>query len=136
LLRDALPLDGFIILRSLNHVALSLAECDPAQRAEVAARLVPIQVSGTRIFERILENLSVAAAIDGMSYQEWQGRDPAKQTAHGLYGLHQIGQLAGGECVSLFQSERYCYLQSFAHFGLPHLLADYLAALERSRANQ
>src|SRR6266581_2387651 len=52
-----------------------------------------------------------ALPLDGFSYQEWQGRDPAKQTAHGLYGLHQIGQLAGGECVSLFQSERYCYLQ-------------------------
>ena len=112
---------------------MALDECSAEQRIELAGRLVPIETSRIRIFEELLEPLSLAAAIDSMSMMEWERGDPHQVGTRGLYGRRDVGQLVGAACL-LFKSERYCYLQSPTHRGLPHLLADYLNALGEQRS--
>jgi hypothetical protein len=131
-LRDVAPAAGFILLDASADPEMVLDELPPEQRSELASRLVPIGVGQTRIFERVLENLSVPAAVDGLSLFEWETADPAAPGARGLHGLRDIGQLVGASCL-LFESARYCYLTSPVHHGLPHLLVDYLGALTRHR---
>jgi hypothetical protein len=133
-LRDLLPLDGFILLSPLNHPVLSLAECPTAQQVDLASRLVAVNAGTTRIFEKILEKLSVAAAITEMSLLEWRTSDSGALGARGLHGRRDIGRQIGAHCLEIFSSERYCYLQSATHHGLPHLLADYLRALAQMNA--
>ncbi len=129
LLRDVAPPKGFILLAAMNVPSMSLEECSPDRRAGLAARLVPIDVGRTRIFEELLEPLSVAAAVDSVSLWEWEKWEPAKG-ARGLHGRRDIGQIVGASC-ELWESARYCYLKSPTHRGLTHLLADYLAVLHR-----
>jgi len=130
-LRDVAPGEGFILLKASTHPKLVLDECAPERRAELASRLVPIVGDRTRIFENLLEPLSVPAAVDGMTLLEWKVADPVKPGARGPYGLRDIGHLVGASCLE-FESARYCYLSSPTHQGLPHLLADYLAAYART----
>ena len=123
-LREVAPANGIVLLNASAHPTVVLDECGPDVREDLARRLVPITIDRHRIFETILEELSVAAAVDGLSLAEWsvsQGRTGA----WGPHGLRDIGALVGARCV-LYESARYCYLQSATHNGLPHLLADYL----------
>jgi hypothetical protein len=93
-----------------------------------ARRLIPINASRPRILERLLEPLSVPCAVDAMSLAEWEQTDASQLGARGIYGLREVGKAVGATCL-LFESERYCFLQSAVHNGLPHLLASYLTAL-------
>jgi len=132
-LRDVAPADGFILLKASAHPGVALDECDVRRQADIASRLIPIDVDRTRILETLLEALSIPAAIDLMSLDEWETKDPATIGAWGLHGRKDIGELVGASC-KLYKSARYCYLHSPTHHGLPHLLADYLAALARTTA--
>jgi hypothetical protein len=126
-LRDVASSEGIILMNTSVDPVLALDEFSAAGRAELAARLVPISESRIRIFERLLEPLSLPAAIDTMTFMEWESDDPNSLGARGPYGRRDVGHLVGASCL-LFESERYCYLQSPTHHGLPHLLADYLTA--------
>jgi len=130
-LRDVAPADGFILLNASAHPVMVVGECAPEQQADLASRLIPIDEDRVRIFEKLLEPLSIPGAIESMSLMEWELQDPATIGARGLYGRHDIGEVVGARCNNLFRSARYCYLESSTHYGLPHLLADYLAALAR-----
>lgn len=125
-LRDVAPAEGLILFNGSVHPRLALAECAAEEQAQLASRLVPIWLDRARILEGLLEPLSLPAAVDDMTIAEWEG-DRAGSGAWGPYGLRDIGKLVGASCA-LFESARYCYLHSPTHQGLPHLLADYLAA--------
>jgi hypothetical protein len=126
-LREA-PASDFIVFAGAD-ARISLSECPVEQQASIARRLVPINASRTRIFEELLEPLSLPAAIDDFSMLEWRVRPPDQVGTRGLHGLRDVGRLAGANCL-IFQSERYCFLESSTHRGLPHLLADYLIAYQ------
>jgi hypothetical protein len=126
-LREVAPSEGIILLDGSAHPTLVLDECAAEERADLARRLVPIDESRIRIFENLLEPLSLPAAVDGMTLMEWESEDPDKPGAYGPYGRRDIAQLVGASCL-MYESERYCYLHSLTHNGLPHLLADYLTA--------
>jgi len=128
---DVAPDDGFILLKT-SSTHRSLTECSDERRADLASRIVPLGVSQTRVFENLLEPLSIPAAVDSMTHFEWTGSAPDALGADGLLGLKAIGAQIGANCPFL-SSERYCYLSSKTHHGLPHLLADYLAALHAAR---
>lgn len=137
LLKEALPLEGFILLDSPNHPVMTLDEQAPELRAKLAEWIVPIGIHdvGHKVYSKVLEPLSLPAAIDGASFQDWRSSSKHGIGARGLYGLHAIAHLIGAECEDAFSlSERYCYLTSRVHFGLPHLLLDYLTALANTRA--
>lgn len=131
---DHVPARGFVLLHSA-HPHEALAACVPADRDGIAARVVLIEVSRSRIFSSVLESLRVAAAVDYASHLAWS-REPsslANGEACGLYGLRSIASAIGATCdPSAGTSENYCFLNSAAHEGLPHLLADYLGALASS----
>jgi hypothetical protein len=127
-LRDVAPSTGFILLDGSAHPEIVLEECSAKGLGELASRLVPLGRSQTRIFENVLEKLEVPAAVDGLSFVEWEAADPDAIGAWGPYGRSDIAPLIGAKCV-LYESPRYCYLQSASHYGLPHLLVDYLRAL-------
>jgi hypothetical protein len=129
--RDVAPDQGFILLHTTGDPAMVLSECAPERRAEYASRLVPVGVDRTKIFDRVLENLSLPAAVDALTFFEWETRDPAHTGARGPHGLSELAPQIGARCL-LFKSARYCYLASDTHEGLPHLLADYLLALHRT----
>jgi hypothetical protein len=124
-LSDA-PASDFIVFAGAD-ARVSLSECPIEQQSSIARRLVPINASRSGIFNKLLEPLSLPAAIDGLSMMEWKVGDPNQHGTRGLHGLREVGRLAGASCL-LFQSERYCFLESSTHRGLPHLLADYLTA--------
>ena len=134
---DHIPAHGFVLLHSADpHEAL--AACAPAQRAGTSARIVLLDVSRSRIFSSVLESLRVAAALDYASHLAWaRGRSARPDgEACGLYGLRSVGTAIGATCdPSMGASENYGFLISAAHEGLPHLLADYLAALDVSATN-
>jgi len=98
-LRDVAPEEGFILLEASTHPKLVLDEFPPEKRAALAVRLVPMVISRTRIFESLLEPLSVPAAVDSMTLQEWRIADPATPGARGPYGLRDIGHLVGASCL-------------------------------------
>lgn len=128
---DALPLDGFIVVDPQNGPDGALEEVDAEQRSEVAARLIPINVSRSRNVERLLESRTVVAAIDSLSFHQWElpRRPPAP--IYQLYGRRHLAPFIGARCSPLHMSEHYCWLESRGHMGLPHLLVDYLAAFEK-----
>lgn len=131
-LKDLHAEADFVLLSASIAPSLALAECALEHQMEWARQLVPLQVSRTGIFE-MLEKLSLPAAITSLAITEWEASQGSDPGASGLYGQREIGCVAGASCVSLFASERYCYLESKAHQGLPHLLADYLRAWARPR---
>lgn len=126
-LSDA-PASDFVVFAGAD-ARVSLSECPVEHQSSIARRLIPINASRPRIFETLLEPLSLPAAIDGLSMMEWKVGDSHRTGARGLHGLREVGRLAGASCL-LFQSERYCFLESPTHRGLPHLLADYLIAYQ------
>jgi hypothetical protein len=127
-LQDVARPRGFILFVG-SHVEVALNRCEPEVRRRLAARLLPIEVlNRPKIFERVLEPLSLAGAIDSMSLSEWMSTAATKVGARGLYGRKDVRSQIGASCL-LFESERYCYFQSGTHQGLPHLVVDYLKAL-------
>ena len=130
---DVAPADGLVLLDGTVDVRESIAECSPDMQADLLTRVIPFGVGRTRIFEKLLEPLSLLAAIDVLSFWEWDTQEPDTSGARGLYGLREVGARIGASCL-VFESARYCYLQSEAHHGLPHLLADYLRAAWAARS--
>lgn len=126
-LREA-PTSDFIVFAGAD-VRVSLNECPIDQQPSIARRLIPINASRPRIFETLLEPLSLAAAIDDLSMLEWKIRKPEQAGTRGLHGLREVANSVGASCL-IFQSARYCFLESSTHRGLPHLLADYLSAYQ------
>jgi hypothetical protein len=126
-LREA-PATDFIVFAGAD-VRVSLNECSIDQQPAIARRLIPINASRPRIFEMLLEPLSLAAAVDDLSMLEWKTRKPEQAGTRGLHGLREVGNSVGANCL-IFQSERYCFLESSIHRGLPHLLAEYLSAYQ------
>lgn len=129
---DVAPDEGFILL-SASHPGESLAACATELQQKLAARMVPLDVSRSRIFDRVLEGLSVPAAVDSVSHLEWSQAAPDVTGARGPYGLRSIGTTLGAPCGDGVEGSRnYCYLTSATHQGLPHLLADFLIALHKT----
>lgn len=133
-LQDIAPMDGFILLNSFGP-SHSLSGCDPERRDELASRLVAMDVSNSRIFERVLEPLSLAAAVDVFSHLAWQKPESVPGGTQFLYGLREISSdlqvdLEGDS------SPRYCRMLSEPPGGLPHLLVRYLLSLLEHRARK
>jgi hypothetical protein len=122
------PTSDFIVFAGADARA-SLNDCPLEQQPSISRRLVPINASRPKIFEKLLEPLSLPAAIDDLSMLEWKLSAPSQVGTRGLHGLREVGRLASASCL-IFQSERYCFLESPTHRGLPHLLADYLTAYQ------
>jgi hypothetical protein len=138
-LKDVAPSEGFILLSSF-HPQLAIDAVDPLLRPDVASRTIPLDVSPSRIFTRILEGLRVPAAVDTASYLRWKASDRHTLGAFGPYGLRKVASLVGASCVSSHigssgkspdqvDSVNYCYLHSPSHYGVTHLLADFLIRL-------
>jgi len=76
------PESDFIIFAGDD--ARATLESYPAdQRPGIAARLIPINASRPRIFERLLEPLSIPGAIDSMSLLEWEQQTRAALAREG-----------------------------------------------------
>jgi hypothetical protein len=138
-LGDVAPREGYILLSSF-HPQLALDSIDPVLRPEIASRTIPLDVSPSRIFSRILEGLGVPAAVDTASYLRWKASDRHSLGAFGPYGLKKVAARVGATCISSHvgnggeppaqtDSANYCYLHSSTHYGMTHLLADYLLHL-------
>ncbi len=133
-LPDVGPQDGFILWNAHGRDLAEPFAADTAERAaslvdRFANRLIQIDASTSRIFIG-LERLCIAAAIDVESHRHWARG--ASSRAQGIYGRRETAEAIGAVCDDQRHgSEHYCYIVSDRHDGLPHLLADYLSALNR-----
>lgn len=130
-LQEVAPRDGFMLLNSFGP-AHSLSSCDPDRRQDLASRMIAVDVSDSRIFERVLEPLSIAGAIDALSHLAWQEQSAGSGSAQYLYGLSDVARKLNANCEGA-GSKRYCRMLSESAGGLPELLARYLVALHASR---
>ena len=120
---------GYIIFDGID-AGVALLSCNVETRSEIASRMIPINASRPRIFQKLLEKYALAGAIDGMSMAEWESVN--SEGAHGLFGRKDIAARIGA-VPDFLESERYAYLKSSTHHGLPHLVADYICALSAAR---
>jgi hypothetical protein len=128
-LAEVIDLPGYLLFGGADCL-VALFECPVERQSSVALRLVPLNASRPKIFQKLLEPYSLAGAIDDMSLLEWESPNVGPIDAHGLFGRKDIANLIGATPDFLI-SERYAYLKSSTHDGLPHLLADYLVALDQ-----
>ena len=128
---DILSTDGFLIIRIAADRGIFPHES--ARLVEAAPRVVLIGTDRTGEWEHALEANLVAAAIDKTAFQDWCIGTPV-DGAWNLYGRRDIGRLIGADCFKPYTA-RYCHLFSTSHLGLPHLLCDYLAAIEQAGAS-
>lgn len=138
-LRDAGPLEGFILWNAYGRdladaFAASSVEQSSALASKFAPRMVQIDASTSRIFQR-LESLRIAAAIDVSSHQSWKdvksvGR--GRQGRQGIFGRRAIASGIDAHCDDRQRSKEYCYITGARDTELPQLVADYLKALHRT----
>ena len=123
--------DGYVLFAGSGDVSRSLAECGKERAAQLAPRIVLLDVSWQRALEP-LEQHRLAGAVDSLRMSEWLAR-PSSCT--GPFGLRYLSKALGVSCVSLpgLRSKHYCLLESKHHRGMPHLLADYLTAYDRDQ---
>jgi hypothetical protein len=85
---------------------------------------------GSWVIQRTIEPLKVAGAID--EFAMISDSSPEQPGASGLIGRKDLAPIIGATCGSFpLPSEHYAYLTSETHNGLPHLLVDYLRALQK-----
>lgn len=130
LLRKA-PADAYVLFAGSGDLSRSLADCGPVLAAQLAPRLVLLDVSWQKAIEQ-LEQHRLAGAVDSLRLSEWLAR-PSSSVAP--FGLRYLAKPLGATCVPMpaLRSAHYCLLQSEQHRGMPHLLADYLAAYDRDQ---
>lgn len=107
---------------------VELLRCAESVRSDVADRLVPMNASRPRIFQKLLERYSIPCAIDGMSIAEWAA-EPAAGVA-GIFGRKDVAREIGA-AQEFFASERYAYLKCSTCADLPAFLVAYLLAARR-----
>jgi hypothetical protein len=122
----AAPADTYVLFAGTGDLSRSLRDCGPALADQLAPRIVLLDVSWQRALAQ-LEEHRLAGAVDNLRLSEWLAR-PSSCT--GPFGLRSLVGPLGASCVPLapLNSTHYCLLQSEHHHGMPHLLADYLAA--------
>jgi hypothetical protein len=125
------PTDTYVLFAGVGDLSRSLGNCGPALAAQLAPRIVLLDVSWQKALEQ-LEKYRLAGAVDSLRLSEWLAR-PSSCT--GPFGLRYLTKSLGASCVPLpsFCSARYCLLESKYHRGMPHLLANYLAAYDRDQ---
>jgi len=130
ILRKA-PDDSYVLFAGGGDVSRGLADCGPALAARLAPRIMLLDVSWQRALEQ-LERHRLAGAVDSLRLSEWLARP---SSCMGPFGLQNLAKPLGAFCAPLpaFRSAHYCLLQSEHHRGMPHLLADYLAAHDRDQ---
>jgi hypothetical protein len=123
--------DGYILFAGSGDVSRSLAECGRERAAQLAPRILLLDVSWQRALEQ-LERNRLAGAVDSLRMSEWLAH-PSSCT--GPFGLRYLTKAIGASCVPLpgLRSRHYCLLESKSHRGMPHLLADYLTAYDRDQ---
>lgn len=136
-LLDVAPSDGYILLNA-SSPGEALHGANPEVVTDLASRLVPLDMGTAGIWKR-LEALSYPAWVSTSSQMSWRNGEGSQ----GIYGLREVGTRIGATCDphggwdpnahNAVGSERYCFLVSDRHEGLPHLLADYLITLHEVR---
>jgi hypothetical protein len=129
-LRNA-PTDAYILFAASGDLSRSLSACSPIQAAELPSRIVLLDIGWQQTLQE-LEQHRLAGAVDSLRMSEWLARPTS---CKGPFGLKYFAKALGVNCSTLpwFQSKHYCRLDSNRHRGLPHLMADYLAAYDRDR---
>jgi hypothetical protein len=124
-------LDGYVLWVTSGDPASLLSRCDRVSASRLAARTVLLEGSWQKALEQ-LEKYRFAGAVDSLRMSEWLARP---SSCKGPFGLRYLAKPLGARCSTLpwFRSEHYCLLESEQHRGMPHLLADYLAAYDRDR---
>ncbi len=123
LLRDA-PARGALLVHSTDFRMLD--ECDPATRAQTAARTLILN-GGRATLVDWLERYGFAGGVTEQRYAAWRA-NPAGDRAAGLYGLRPAAARMGARCGP-GGSERYCVMASDRFTDLPSLLVGYLEAM-------
>lgn len=125
------PADGYVLFAGSGDLSRSLAECASKFAERLTPRLVLVDVSWQKALEQ-LEEHRLAGAVDSLRMSEWLARP---SSATGPFGLRYLAKPLGASCVPMpaLLSARYCLLQSEQHRGMPHLLANYLAAYDRDQ---
>lgn len=127
--RDAPP-DRFLIV-PYEDIELSLADCAPEQRSNLAARTIVLGAVWPNAV-RSLDEYRTAGAIDLRRYWMWRDH-PESDSGNGIFGLISVAERAGmrWESARRYGSEQYGLLGCPEHCrDLPSLLVHYLTVYE------
>jgi hypothetical protein len=122
----------FVILQTLD-VEQSLARCDASEQARLAQRLVLVYPRRrTGAFHAQMEKLCLAGALELDAMARWDPAESSNWPVEGLTGRRELATTVNATCMDdlMMPPIGYCFMVSTQHRGLPHLLADYLRALE------
>jgi hypothetical protein len=127
---ERIPQQGFIVFDGGGGVMTWLDELAPAQRAEVAGRLVLLDIQRGDATEA-LRRFSLPAAIEHIGFRRWLDAQPRDRWS-GLIGRREFLQsiAPGAELLGT----PYCVADG-SRDELPQLLIDYLVAFRKTGAH-
>ena len=91
------PADTYLLFAGGGDVSRSLADCGPGLAAQLAPRIVLLDVSWQKALEQ-LEKHRLAGAVDSLRLSEWLAR-PSSCT--GPFGLRYLAKPLGASCVPI-----------------------------------
>jgi hypothetical protein len=125
----------FVILET-GDVERSLARCTGSDQAELARRVVAMYPSRQRgTFHEQMERLLLAGGLEPWAMTGGHAAESEDPGVEGLTGRRAVAAVVEASCNDdlMMPPVGYCFMVSTRHRGLPHLLAEYLVALQSMR---
>jgi hypothetical protein len=116
------PAEGIVLAHLTTDWSTATKTCEPDFARALAPRTVLLGVSAASVLDT-LERWSLAGAVDGLRFAEWEA---GSSDAPGPFGKRQLAGSIGAECVPGFDSGNYCLLHRAEAGDLVHILGDYL----------
>ncbi|HEY4182555.1 MAG TPA: hypothetical protein VGM90_37240 [Kofleriaceae bacterium] len=126
--------DGESFLVLFDEPTRWMSEIDTHRKNQALERVVLFGCSRAPLCLAILEQFSLAAAVDSIAARHWR-HTPEKGIGYGIAGPRDVVERIGGKMASgQFVTERYCAYTSATDTRVVPALLEYLQALSDGRS--